>query len=71
MNLFDHECILEESLWRITAPHFCAGLVVRDGKVVRAAPILAWAVGKEWLVVKRYMVRKGWHGNVTTARRSV
>lgn len=29
-----------ELLLRVVAPHFVAGLVVRDGRVVEAAPIL-------------------------------
>lgn len=50
--------------WRITAPHFVAALRVKDGRVVEAANILGWAVGKRWPEVKRYMRRKGWHGAV-------
>lgn len=41
-------------LVRITAPHYCAGLEVEAGRVVRAAPILKWAVGKEWGSVQAY-----------------
>jgi hypothetical protein len=47
-----------ERLAQVTAPHFTAGLVIRDGYVVRAAPILAWAVTKRWLPVYDYFVRK-------------
>lgn len=49
-------------LWRIEAPHFVAGLVVEDGRVVEAAPILGWANGKEWREVRAYCKRNGWHG---------
>lgn len=50
------------TLWHVTAPHFCAGLEVRHGRVTLAAPILAWAVGKLWGEVRAYARRKGWHG---------
>lgn len=49
-------------LWRIVAPHFVAGLIVRDGFVVEAAPIIGWADGRPWPYLKTYMQRKGWHG---------
>lgn len=47
-------------LYRVTAPHFCAGFVAARGSVVGAAPILHWAVGKgvAWLLT--YSERKGW-----------
>lgn len=56
-------------LWQITAPHFCAGLVVTAGKVARAAPILAWAMGREWRKVRAYAQRKGWHGQLVQIQR--
>lgn len=33
-------------LAQVTAPHLCAGIVLRDDVVVEAAPILRWMVGK-------------------------
>jgi hypothetical protein len=47
-------------LVQVTAPHFCAGLVLVDGVVTEAAPILKWAIGKrrEWL--SDYFRQKGW-----------
>ena len=47
-------------LVQIDAPHFCAGLVVENGVVVDAAPILFWAVGKQEDVVRKYVYKKGW-----------
>lgn len=47
-------------LVRITARHFCAGLVVRDGRVVEAAPILRWTVGKLSADVREHGRRRGW-----------
>ena len=53
-------------LWRVTAPHYTAGLVVRrsDSVVVEAAPILSWAHGKRWKEVRSYLVSKGHHGEI-------
>jgi hypothetical protein len=48
-------------LVRITAPHFCAGLVFdRAGYVTEAAPILKYMIGWHISVVERYVGRKGW-----------
>ena len=48
------------TLVQITAPHLCAGIVVRDDVVAEAAPILAWTIGKrrDWL--RGYFRDKGW-----------
>lgn len=51
---------VRETLYRITAPHFCAGLVVIDGRIVRAAPILRWTLGKTPRQVWPYFRRKRW-----------
>jgi hypothetical protein len=47
-------------LFQVTAPHFVAGLVVDAGRVVRAAPILAWTVGKTRDHLRPYFRRKRW-----------
>jgi hypothetical protein len=51
-------------LLRITAPHFVAGIEVamRSGTavVVRAAPILAWTLGKNVATLARYFDTKSW-----------
>jgi hypothetical protein len=44
----------------IDAPHFYAGLVAEDGRVVRAAPILAYMLGWSGERVAAYCRRKGW-----------
>lgn len=49
-------------LWRIVAPHYVAGLIVRDGRVVEAAPILGWSMGRKWSEVREYLSRKGFRG---------
>jgi len=43
-------------LVRITAPHFVAGIVVRE----RAAPILAYMLPWSLTQILRYCDRKGW-----------
>ena len=39
-------------LYCIDCPYYCAGLIVEDGVVTRAAPILKWAIGKRWAAVR-------------------
>lgn len=46
------------TLWRITAPHYTAGLITVGTRCVHAAPILRWAVGKELDYLIRYFHRK-------------
>lgn len=44
------------NLYRISSKRFTAGLVVDDGIVVEAAPILKWTIGQPWLeVVHRFL----------------
>jgi hypothetical protein len=47
-------------LVQVTAPRFCAGIVLTGDVVTEAAPILAWTVGKrrDWL--REYFRRKDW-----------
>lgn len=49
-----------ECLYRVSAPHFVAGLLVRFGKVIRTAPILRYMHGWELLDALAYCRRKGW-----------
>lgn len=51
--------VMEGTLYQVTSGHYCAGLVVVDGRVVHAAPILAWSVRKDWEGVREYLSRKG------------
>lgn len=48
-------------LIQITAPHFCAGLVAKDGRVIRAAPIIKYMRGWTGQQVADYCREKGWH----------
>lgn len=51
-------------LLRIVAPHFVAGAewvkVGDEWECVRAAPIIAWMVGKRPAFVRDYLRRKGY-----------
>lgn len=47
-------------LVRIVAPHFVAGIVARNGRVVRAAPILGYMRGWDGAAVASYCDRKDW-----------
>jgi len=56
----------DEILVRVDAPRtqkepgFCAGIVMRGGAVVEAAPILAWTKGRTRISLKAYFAAKGW-----------
>ena len=50
-------------LWRITGRGFVAGLVVHEGRVVEAAPILRRrCLGRTWAEVRAALVADGCHG---------
>jgi hypothetical protein len=53
-------------LAQITAPHLCAGIILRNDVVVDAAPILRWMIGKSRDFVRSYCARKGWSVVVVT-----
>lgn len=37
-----------EQLYRIYTNYFCAGLIVQNNIVTKAAPILKWTIGKKF-----------------------
>lgn len=47
-------------LAQITAPHFVAGLIFIDRKVVEAAPIIRYMEGWTADLVKQYVDKKKW-----------
>ena len=47
---------MKEILIRVTSPYFCAGLVVRDGRIVEAAPILRKLLGMDGRTFKQYCI---------------
>lgn len=46
--------------YQINAPHFCAGVIVSNGLVFQAAPILGWAVTKPFTTLRDYCQKRGW-----------
>ena len=51
---------MAKRLIQVIAPHFCAGIAIKDNRCVDAAPILKWAIGKDSDYLSRYFRRKGW-----------
>ena len=47
-------------LLQVKAKHFCAGLVIEDGKVKKSAHILAYMRGWFLSEVEAYCQKKGW-----------
>ena len=45
---------------RITAPHFCAGLIHERGRVIEAAPIIRYMIGWPGWRVAAHCKAKGW-----------
>ena len=45
-------------LIQIDLPYACFGIVVRHGKVIDAAPIGNWMVGKLWKDIKPWIAKK-------------
>lgn len=45
----------------VNAPHFCAGLELRENKVVNAAPILKYMMGWNEEKVISYCKKKDWN----------
>lgn len=44
----------------VDAPHFYAGMILKNGVVIKAAPILHWAIGKTQAYLTNYFWRKKW-----------
>ncbi len=48
------------TVWTVRAPHFDAGVIVRNGICINAAPILGymrgWGIGR----IRMYCERKSW-----------
>jgi hypothetical protein len=59
---------LPNMLVRVVAPHFVAGLVLENDIVVRAAPILKWAKGKDRDWLRTYFQQKGWIASVVSSK---
>ena len=51
-------------LVRVVAPHFVAGVAIQDGVVVKAAPIMRYAIGWTGVRLRTYIKRKGWTASI-------
>jgi len=51
---------LPESLLAIDAPYFYCGVIVRNGRVIKTAPIVHYLSGWDLNRVQRYAQRRGW-----------
>lgn len=49
-----------ERIFQITAPHFVAGFVVLNGKVIETAPIVRYMIGWNGTTFRLYCSKKGW-----------
>lgn len=49
-----------EEVLQVTSPYFCAGLYLRNGVVVQAAPIVRYMNGWNRSRVVGFCRRKGW-----------
>lgn len=51
-------------LVRVEAPHFIAALEIENGRCVRAAPVLAFCLGKDARVLRAYFHHRNWAATV-------
>jgi hypothetical protein len=52
--------VADTQLYQVTAPHFCAGIIVADGFIIKAAPILLWTRGRPFSSFADYCAKKSW-----------
>jgi len=52
-----------EELFQVKAPYFCAGIVIKNDKVIAQGPILKYMKGWSQAEVQRYCDNKGWYFN--------
>ena len=51
---------MNDYLVAVDAPHFYAGIVMDGDRCVKAAPILAWAIGKTRAELSGYFRKHRW-----------
>jgi Rad3-related DNA helicase len=44
--------------YQVTTGYYCCGVDVQGGKVIAAAPIMKWSIGKEWGKVAEWVAKK-------------
>ena len=47
-------------LYQITSSYFVAGLIVKDDKVIKSAPIIKWMIGRNLKYIETYCLSKHW-----------
>lgn len=62
-------CCPGEVLLRITGPSFVAGIVVRDRRIVEAAPVLRYMIGWDGRRFARYVIARRWRFEVVDTRK--
>jgi len=50
----------KEILITVTSPRFCAGLVLQNGIIVDAAPIIEYLIGMKGIEAARYCLDRHW-----------
>lgn len=63
--------LAHRKLIRVTAPHFVAGVEFKNGRCVRAAPILKWAKGMTFNELFAKCKEKKWIATVVSNGSSV
>lgn len=58
---------MNEILVRVVAPHFVCGLVMANERCEQAAPILAWAFGRNANYLRKYFADKRWQASILSA----
>ena len=58
---------MSDVIVRITAPHFCVGLLFRNQVVVEAAPIVKYMRGWNGAAVEAYVKKKRWKAEIINA----
>lgn len=55
---------IEVTLVRVVAPHFVAGMTIRDGQADRCAPILHYMRGWTLSEISAYCAKKKWRCSI-------
>ena len=45
-------------LYRVVTNYFVCGIIVKNNKVIEAAPIMSWSIGKDLSVIEKWIKSK-------------
>lgn len=48
-----------QRLYRIQTDYYTAGVITKSGRIIKAAPVLKWAIGKPITKLQRWAKKKG------------